>query len=73
MSKSTAVQLMEESCIETRTVTYEWDQELANELYLQCDDMSEVDGVADYWGTDEDGSEWSVRLVAGGPSAEVDA
>ncbi len=35
---------------------------LRDTLSAHCDDNAESDGVAEYWGTDDDGDEWRIHV-----------
>lgn len=54
-------QAITESIAENRTVSLDHSDVLAADLALECDGESDSEHV--YWGTDEDGGEWQIRLV----------
>lgn len=56
----------------TEIVTIDWSP--ASELALAevCDDSVQTETVVEYWGTDEDGSEWRVHLDTTGRQAKIE-
>lgn len=45
-----------------RTVSLDYSECFAEILMRDCDDVCESEHV--YWGTEEDGGEWQIRLVS---------
>lgn len=60
-----AIELIEESIVKNSTISYDWNVHLAADLAIESDDSQINGNVEEFWGTDEDGSDWCVHLVAG--------
>ena len=52
-----------DSSREDRTVTLADEPGLRDELLVASDDNAEVDGVVQYWGTDDEGRPWRVHVA----------
>jgi len=52
-----------DSSREDRTVTLDDEPGLRDELLVASDDNAEVDGVVQYWGTDDEGRPWRVHVA----------
>ena len=52
-----------DSSREDRTVTLDDEPGLRDELLVASDDNAEVDGVVQYWGTDDEGRLWRVHVA----------
>ena len=61
MENNTALQAIEESILRDMTVIIPYTEDDYATLVTNCDD--DCDGTENtYWGTDEDGNRWTVKL-----------
>lgn len=62
----TARDLIARSISHTEIARADYSEELHAALAIECDDYTDTNSGYDYWGTDEDGSEWRVELAVAG-------
>lgn len=57
-----AINAIWDSVAHTEIVTIDDAPGLRYALLVRCDDNVENEGVAEYWGTDDDGNAWRIHI-----------
>lgn len=57
-----ADQAIARSISHNEIVTIDYSSEAADMLRSECEDNVDANGLTEYWGTDDDGSEWRVHM-----------
>ena len=58
----TVINAIWDSVAHTEIVTLDDEPGLADQLSAYCDNSVKNDGVAEYWGTDDDGNAWRIHI-----------
>lgn len=60
--RNDVVHAIDDSATETRTVRLPWSEAAEEEVLERCDDHSDAEAEAEYWGVSDAGA-WRVHLV----------